>query len=76
MSGTTGGQAMDDRTAQEERLAHLERVLADLSDVVARQDREIDRLTRRVELLMSRDAEREIEAGGTVVLGDQKPPHW
>ncbi|MCA8878876.1 MAG: SlyX family protein [Rhodobacteraceae bacterium] len=67
---------MDDRTAQEERLAHLERVLADLSDVVARQDREIDRLTRRVELLMSRDAEREIEAGGTVVLGDQKPPHW
>ena len=68
---------MDDRiTALEEQIAHLIRTAEDLSDVVARQDREIDRLTRRVELLMSRDAEREIEAGGTVVLGDQKPPHW
>ena len=60
----------------EERLAHLERQLEDLSDVVARQDREIDRLTRRVEMLMRREAEREIEAGGPAPPADQPPPHW
>jgi SlyX protein len=60
----------------EERIAHLERMLDDLSEVVARQDGEIARLTRRVEMLMSREAEREVEAGGTAPLADQKPPHW
>jgi SlyX protein len=60
----------------EERIAHLERMLDDLSEVVARQDGEIARLTRRVEMLMRREAEREVEAGGTVPLADQKPPHW
>jgi SlyX protein len=60
----------------EERLAHLERVADDLSEVVARQDAEIARLTRRVEMLMMREAEREVDAGGTVPLADQKPPHW
>lgn len=60
----------------EERIAHLERMLDDLSEVVARQDGEIARLTRRVEMLMTREAEREVEAGGTIPLADQKPPHW
>lgn len=60
----------------EERIAHLERMMDDLSEVVARQDGEIARLTRRVEMLMHREAEREVEAGGTVPLADQKPPHW
>ena len=44
--------------------------------MVARQDREIATLTRRVEMLMHREAEREAELGGTVPLADQKPPHW
>ena len=48
----------------------------DLSEVVARQDSEIARLTRRVEMIMAREAEREYAAGGSVPLADQKPPHW
>jgi SlyX protein len=67
---------MTDTTRLEERLAHLTRALDDLSDVVARQDAQIARLERRLTLLLDREAEREAEAGGTVPLADQRPPHW
>ena len=67
---------MADAMTLEERIAHLERVADDLSEVVARQDAEIARLTRRVEMLMMREAEREVDQGGTIPLADQKPPHW
>lgn len=60
----------------EEKLAHLEKVTDELSEVVARQDAEITRLTRRVEMLMAREAEREVDAGGTAVMTDERPPHW
>ncbi len=60
----------------EERIAHLERQVEELSDVVAGQQGEIAQLTARVEALMAREAEREVEAGGTAPLADQKPPHW
>lgn len=60
----------------EEELAHLRRAVDDLSDVVARQTREIALLTRRVALLMERAAEAEAAATGAVPLADQKPPHW
>ena len=58
--------------ALEERIAHLMRSVEDLSDVVTRQGRELDRLTRLTGLLMVREAGRE----DGVVLADQKPPHW
>ncbi|MFZ5962574.1 SlyX family protein [Thalassococcus sp. BH17M4-6] len=67
---------MTDVTALTEHLAHLTRMLDDLSDVVARQDREIDRLTRKVEMLTLREAEREAQNSGAVVLGDERPPHY
>jgi len=60
----------------EEAVAHLARVVEDLSDVVARQTREIEALTRRVGLLMERAAEAEADASGAIPLADQKPPHW
>ena len=60
----------------EERLAHLERLTDELNAVVAGQAREIDRLTARVEMLMQREAVRESENSGGVVLGDEKPPHY
>lgn len=60
----------------EERLAHLERLAEELNEVVARQSREIDVLTRRVEMLMQREASREAEGTGGVVLGDERPPHY
>jgi SlyX protein len=67
---------MADDTRIEEHLAHLARVVDELSEVVARQDAEMARLTRRVEMLMQREAERELDAGGTVPVADQRPPHW
>lgn len=70
---------MDRLTAIEERAAHLMRMVEDLSDVVARQGREIDVLTRRVSMLLLREAEREAqdrEGLGSIPLADQKPPHW
>lgn len=60
----------------EERLAHLERLAEDLNEVVARQTSEIDVLTRRVQMLMQREAARESEGGGGVLLGDERPPHY
>lgn len=68
---------MTDRiTDLEEQLAHLSRSVDDLSEVVARQAREIDLLNRRLGLLMEREAEREVAEGGTIPLADQRPPHW
>ncbi|GIT92862.1 slyX protein [Jannaschia pagri] len=60
----------------EERIAHLTRTVEDLSDIVARQSKQIDVLERRVAMLMQRAAEAELDAGGTVPLADQRPPHW
>ena len=60
----------------EEKLAHLERSVDELSDVVAGQQAEIDRLTRLAQMLAAREAEREVSEGGTVPLADQRPPHW
>jgi SlyX protein len=67
---------VSDLAKLEETLAHLLRTVEELSDVVARQDTEIARLTARVEMLMSREAEREAADGGTVPLADKPPPHW
>ena len=66
---------MDRIERSEEQIAHLTRMVDDLSEIVTRQTREIERLSRRVGLLMEREAEREAE-GGTVPLADQRPPHW
>lgn len=60
----------------EEALAHVTRLAEELSEVVARQEAEIARLSRRVGLLLEREAEREADAGGTIPLADQRPPHW
>lgn len=60
----------------EEQIAHLTRTLEELSDVVARQDGEIATLTRRVQMLMQREATRESEGGGGIVIGDERPPHY
>ena len=68
---------MTDRiTALEETTAHLTRTIEELSDIVARQEGEIELLTRRVRMLMEREAQREADGSGGVVLGDERPPHW
>lgn len=60
----------------EERVAHLHNTVEDLSDVVARQDAELRALTRRVEMLLRREAERAADAPGGVIIGDERPPHY
>jgi SlyX protein len=66
---------MTGTTPLEERIAHLARAVDDLSDMVARQATDIGRLTRRVTMLLEREAEREAD-GGSLALGDGRPPHW
>jgi SlyX protein len=63
-------------TELEEKMAHLTRALEDLSDVVARQDREIDRLRAHVDLLIQREGARQSQGDGGVILGDERPPHY
>lgn len=65
-----------DTTALEEKIAHLTRVVDDLSDIVARQETELALAQRRLAMLMEREAGRDLDAGGSVPLADQKPPHW
>jgi SlyX protein len=68
---------MEKRLLQlEEQVAHLTRLTEDLSDIVARQERDLAVMARRMEMLMERAAEREVQEGGTVPLADQRPPHW
>lgn len=66
---------MDRIDAVEEKAAHLMRAVEDLSDVVARQGKEIDRLVRLVGLLVEREAEREAMAG-EAPAANVRPPHW
>ena len=65
---------MDRIESLEERIAHLIRMVEDLSDVVARQAGEIDRLTRLTGLLVEREAEREVS--GDAPAASVRPPHW
>ncbi len=60
----------------EERIAHLEKSVDDLSAELAARGRELDRLTAWVERLIAREAERDAEGSGGVILGDERPPHY
>ena len=60
----------------EEQIAHLTRTVEELSDVIARQDTELSKLRTQVDRLILREAERESETPGGVVLGDERPPHY
>lgn len=76
IAASTRGQMSDRIERAEEELAHLRKTVDELSDVVAEQGREIDRMTRLLGMLIEREAEREYAAGGGIPLADQKPPHW
>ena len=65
-----------DMIAMQEKVAHLTRVVEDLSDIVAGQAKSLDVAERRIEALMRRAAESELDAGGTVPMAEQRPPHW
>lgn len=68
---------MEDRlNTCEERIAHLLRVVDELSDIVRRQDVQIDRMQRQMGQLIEREAERAMDAGGGIPFTDGRPPHW
>jgi SlyX protein len=61
--------------AIEEKVAHLERALNELSDVVARQQKELDRALERNQRLLDKIAAIESESG-TSATAYEKPPHY
>ena len=64
-----------DPDAIEEELAHLERAMAQISDVVARQQKELDRALDRNQRLMDKLAALESDVG-TSATAHEKPPHY
>jgi SlyX protein len=61
--------------AIEEKVAHLERALNDLSDVVARQQKELDRALERNQRLLDKIAAIESEPAPSATAYE-KPPHY
>ena len=67
---------MSDRLdAIEEKLAHLERAVSELSDVVARQQKELDRALERNQRLLDKLAAVESDLGQSAAA-HEKPPHY
>ncbi|MEE2567152.1 SlyX family protein [Hyphobacterium marinum] len=60
-------------TNLESHVAEQARMLEELSDVIARQQREIDRLTARLEASADRIGALEAQAPPPA---SEKPPHW
>jgi len=61
--------------AIEIKLAHLERAMLELSDVLVRQQRELDRSVERSQRLASLIEALESSAGAAAPA-DEKPPHY
>jgi SlyX protein len=61
--------------AVEEKLAHLERAVSELSDVVARQQKELERALDRNQRLMDKIATLETDLAPSATAYE-KPPHY
>jgi len=59
----------------EEKVAHLERALGELSDVVARQQKELDLALQRNQRLLDKIAALESDSGPSATAYE-KPPHY
>ncbi|MDG1456648.1 MAG: SlyX family protein [Pseudoprimorskyibacter sp.] len=67
---------MNDLELLEEKISHLQRMVDDLSESLVRHTAEIDQLNRHVAMLMQREASREADGGGGIILTDERPPHY
>ena len=66
--------SMSLRLAETEvKISYLMKDIDDLSEIVTKQGRELEKLTKQVSFLMQKENERDDLSG--IVLGD-KPPHW
>jgi SlyX protein len=61
--------------AIEEKLAHLEQAISELSDVVTRQQKEIERALDRNQRLTEKLAAMESDFGPSATA-HEKPPHY
>jgi SlyX protein len=61
--------------AIEEKLAHLEKTVTELSDVIARQQKDLDRALDRNQRLMEKIAALESDFGPSATA-HEKPPHY
>jgi SlyX protein len=61
--------------AIEEKLAHLERAVAEISDVVARQQKQLDAALDRNQRLMEKISAIESDFGPSATA-HEKPPHY
>ena len=65
---------MSSRLAETEtKISYLLKDIDDLSEIVTKQGRELEKLNKQVSFLMQKENERDDLSG--IVLGD-KPPHW
>ena len=60
-------------TENEAKISYLIKDIEDLSDIVAKQGRELEKLNKKVSFLIQKETEHDDISG--VVL-DDKPPHW
>ena len=60
----------------ESSLAFMDKALHDLSDVVCRQQAEIDRLTARLSMIAERMGELDEPGGEEDGPVDERPPHY
>tara|TARA_Y100001958_G_scaffold159240_1_gene159888 strand:- start:824 stop:1057 length:234 start_codon:yes stop_codon:yes gene_type:complete len=73
-TGENVANSMSSRLAENEtKISYLIKDIDDLSDIVTKQGRELEKLTKQVNFLMQKEIERDDLNG--IVLGDT-PPHW
>ena len=60
-------------TENETKISYLIKDIEDLSDIVAKQGLELEKINKQISFLIQKVTERDEISG--VVLGD-KPPHW
>ena len=73
-TGENVANSMSSRLAENEtKISYLIKDIDDLSDIVTKQGRELEKLTKQLNFLMQKENERDDLSG--IVLGD-KPPHW
>ena len=60
----------------EEQIAHLTRGVEEMSEILRAQTARIERVERQLARLLDREAAGDSDTGASVLLGDQRPPHW
>ena len=69
-----GARSTSLRLAENEtKISYLIKDIEDLSDMITKQGRVLDKLSKQVDFLMQKETERNDLNG--IILGD-KPPHW